>query len=218
MISSASSSGTSTSENPSAISIAPIVAGLDARLAGDRADEVARPDAGRRPAPMNSRTTSPASPLARGRAAPRAGSAAGRRAAWRPRRRRACRRRRTTGISRSSLVAGRRRVRQLHGGRGDVDDVELLRQRFDDDADVIEVAGEQPLAQRRAGQLEPPGAEVRHRRHRGDFDLLLGEVLDRAQQPVLARLGERDRRAARVRRVPCGRCGARRPPATAGTS
>ena len=122
------------------------------------------------------------------------------------------------GSRASVVVAGFGRVRQLHRRRRDVDDVELLRQRLDDHADVVEVAGEEPLAQRRARDVEPPRAQVGHGRHRRDLDLLLGEALDAAQQPVLARLGERDRRAAAARRGRCGRCGARRPPATAGTS
>ena len=41
-------------------------------------------------------------------------------------------------------------------------------------------------------QLEPTGAEVDHRRQRLDGDALLGELLDVAEQAVLARFGESD--------------------------
>ena len=86
-------------------------------------------------------------------------------------------------------------MRELHRRRGDVDDVELVGERLDDDAHVVEVAGEQPLAQRRARDLEAPRAQVGHGRHRRDFDLLLGHRFDAAQQAMLARLDERDRGA-----------------------
>ena len=87
-------------------------------------------------------------------------------------------------------------MRQLDCGRRDVDDVELVRERLDDDARVIEVAGDQALAQRRARDVEPPGAEVGDRRDRRDLDLLLRCGFDGAEQAVLARLGERDGGAA----------------------
>ena len=54
---------------------------------------------------------------------------------------------------------------------------------------------EDRLAQRRARELEPARAQVGHRGHGGDLDLLLRQLLDVAQQAVLARLGERDRDA-----------------------
>ena len=87
------------------------------------------------------------------------------------------------------------RVGLLHRRGGDVHDVELLGERLDDDAELIEVAGEDRLAQRGARQLEPPRAQIGDGRHGGDLDLLLRLLLDVAQQPMLARLGERDRDA-----------------------
>jgi hypothetical protein len=38
-------------------------------------------------------------------------------------------------------------MRHADGRRRDVDKIELSRQRFDDDADVLEVAGDESLAQ-----------------------------------------------------------------------
>ena len=67
-------------------------------------------------------------------------------------------------------VAGDRRVRHRHGGRRDVDDVEFLRQRFDDDPRLIVLAGEQTFAQRGAGEVELPRAKVRDGRHRRHLD------------------------------------------------
>ena len=51
-------------------------------------------------------------------------------------------------------------MRRGRRGRGDVDDVEFLRQRFDDDARVLRRAREQALAQRRAGEIQPPRADL----------------------------------------------------------
>ena len=62
----------------------------------------------------------------------------------------------------------------------------------DDAAERVQSARQDRLAQRRAGQLHPPRAEIGDGRHRLDLDLLLGLMLDVAEQPVLARLGERD--------------------------
>ena len=187
MMSSARLSGTSISEKRSAISIAP----------SDRDSTPASPviaptrSPGRmpacRPAPMNRRTLGPSGPfdLARGGPDGPRPFAPVRPAGARPPvvtrglepaavaaiaailARRAGRGRNFLVVA----VAGHRRVRHLHRRRRDVDDVELLRQRFDDDADVIEVAGEQLLAQRRARQIELPRAHVGDGRHRRDLDL-----------------------------------------------
>jgi hypothetical protein len=55
-------------------------------------------------------------------------------------------------------AARRRLVRELHGGRGDVYHVELLSERFDNNAEAVEVARDQYFSQRGARQLEPPRA------------------------------------------------------------
>ena len=86
-------------------------------------------------------------------------------------------------------------MHELHRRRRDVHRVELLAQRLDDDAVVVEVAGDERLAQGGARQLEPARAQVDDRRHPLDGDLLPRELLDVAQHAVLARLGERDRDA-----------------------
>ena len=83
-------------------------------------------------------------------------------------------------------------MRQLNCGGSDIDDVELVRERLDDYTRVIEVAGQQALAQRRASDLEPPGAEVGDRRDRRNLDLLLRCGFHGTEQAVLARFGERD--------------------------
>ena len=54
---------------------------------------------------------------------------------------------------------------------------------------------DEQLLERRARELEPARAQIVHRRHGLDRDLPLGDLLDVAQQPMLARLGERDRDA-----------------------
>ena len=145
MTSSASASGTSTSENPSLISMAPIDRDSNPDLAGDRADEIAgadaRPPAGadEQPDQIAARPRASMDREAAGRA-PASAVAAARLSL-------------DGGAGRRDLpivaLASRRRVRQLHGRRRDVHDVELVRQGFDDDARVVEVAGDQTLAQRR---------------------------------------------------------------------
>ena len=81
---------------------------------------------------------------------------------------------------------------QLHRRRGDVHHVELVRQRLDDDAVVVELAGRDRLADGGPGDLQPLRLDVEHGGQRRHADLLLGERLDAAEQPVLARLGEGD--------------------------
>ena len=70
----------------------------------------------------------------------------------------------------------------------DVDDVEFRRQRVDDDAGVIVVAGEQPFTERRACEIELPRAQIRDRRHGRDLNLCARERFNRPEQPMLARL------------------------------
>jgi hypothetical protein len=70
-------------------------------------------------------------------------------------------------------LAHRCQVSQLHRRRRDIHDIEFVRQRFDDDAHVVEVALGQPLPQRRRGELEAARPQVRHGRHRRHLDLLL---------------------------------------------
>ncbi len=81
---------------------------------------------------------------------------------------------------------------ELHGRGCHVEDVELRGQRFHHHPHVVQVAGKQPLAQRRACQLEPLRAQIRHGRHGSDLDSLPGDALDAAKQPVLAGLCEGD--------------------------
>jgi hypothetical protein len=45
------------------------------------------------------------------------------------------------------LTPTQRIVRHLHRGRSDVDRIELIRQRFDDDPHVVVIRGHQPLAE-----------------------------------------------------------------------
>ena len=89
-------------------------------------------------------------------------------------------------------VAAQRQMRYFHGGGRHVEQIEFLGQRLDDDPDVVEIAGEQPLVQRRARQLQPLRPQVRDGGKRGDFDFLFGHAFDAAQEAMLARFGESD--------------------------
>ena len=195
MTSSAIVSGTSTSEKPSLISIAPIERDSmpaspvmaptrsPGRMPGAAAGADEQPDhlprsssarriarhAGRAPASADVA----AAPSRMASAAPRPPGSRGRR-----------RRRRPRHAPAATAAAAMSTMSNSFG------------ERFDDDAGVIEVAGEQPLAQRRARDLEPARAQVGDRRDRRDLDLLLRRRFDGAQQAMLARLGERDRGAA----------------------
>ncbi len=82
---------------------------------------------------------------------------------------------------------------QLHGGEGHLHDVEFVGQRLDHDPEVVEVAGEDRLAQGGPRDLQPPGAKIGHCRQPGHLDLLPRGPLDPLQLAVLARLGQRDR-------------------------
>ncbi len=95
------------------------------------------------------------------------------------------------------LVAadGRRLVGELDRGQRDVQRVELVRERVEDDAKRLEIVLQQRLVQRGASELQPASLEIGDGRDGLDHDRLLGEPLDRLQHPVLARLGQRDRRA-----------------------
>ena len=199
-IASASSPGTSTSEKRSAISIAPI------ERAPIPASPVIAPtrSPGRMPAWRPAETwirTVPAGPAPGARTAVRRARRVRRGPG--PRSLRFAGTRAPRGERGGDLfgLAGvsRRRVGELHGRGGHVDDVELLGERLDDDADVVQASGEELLPQGRARDVEPAGTQVRHRRDGGDLDLLLRERLDGPQQPVLARLGERDGGAGAAR-------------------
>ena len=142
IIRSASASGTSTNENLSAISIAP------SERDGTSASPVIAPtrSPGRmpaaRPAPMNSRTLLPS---------PFAGLLCGRSRGLSPGAPRhpprlARRRRRGRRRNLALLVPTERVVRHLHRRRGDVDRIELVRQRFHHDPHVVEIGGDEPLA------------------------------------------------------------------------
>ena len=86
-------------------------------------------------------------------------------------------------------------VSELHRRCGNIDDAELFGKRFDHDANVVQLPGKESLAQGGAGELEPTGTQIGDGRQSGDVDLLLGDRLDTAQQAMLARLGQGDRRA-----------------------
>ena len=85
-------------------------------------------------------------------------------------------------------------MRHLDGRGRDIHEVELVGQRFDDDAGVLEATGNQPLAQRGARDLQPARAKVRDCRDGRHFDLLFGGRFHRPEQAVLARFGQRNRR------------------------
>ena len=100
------------------------------------------------------------------------------------------------GLRRRNLpivsISTGRRVRELHRSRGNVHDVELVRERLDDDPGVVEVAGDQTLAQRRARDLQSACAKVGDRWDRRDLNLLFRSGFHGPKQAVLARLGERN--------------------------
>ncbi len=73
--------------------------------------------------------------------------------------------------------------------------IEIVRERFDDRAHVVEAAGDEPLLQRGARDVEAPCAQRGRRRQRDDLDRLLRQPLDRAQHAPLARIDQRDRHA-----------------------
>src|SRR4051794_1154655 len=84
-------------------------------------------------------------------------------------------------------------VRQLDRGERDLHDVEVVGERLDDDPELVELVLQQALVQGCAGELQPPGAQVRRAGDLLDRDTLSGHPLDRLQHPVLAGLGQRDR-------------------------
>ena len=51
--------------------------------------------------------------------------------------------------------------------------IELVRQRFDHDSHVVEIGGDEPLAERRPRQLQTPGPKVGDGRHLADVQLRL---------------------------------------------
>src|SRR6185312_10688205 len=94
------------------------------------------------------------------------------------------------------FVVAARFVRHLHCGRCNVHHVVVaIGQRFYNSAILIQLIADQNLLQSRARELDTSHAHIGDRWHRRDLDLLLGDVLDVAQKPVLARLGERYRDA-----------------------
>ena len=78
---------------------------------------------------------------------------------------------------------------------GDVDDVELFRERLDHDAEALDAVLQELLAQRGAEHLEPALAEVGDGRDLGKLKSRPGRPLDVAQKTLLARFDERDRDA-----------------------
>ena len=157
MTSFAAGSGTSTSANRWWISIAPMsrpVSPVSPVIAPTRSPGRIPP---RGPAPTNSRAVGPPErpagrPLAAaGRAGPRPAS----RSVAEP------------DLRDLLVVVGRpgRLVRELHRGQRHLHEVELVGQGLDHDAEAVQLVAEQALAQRRPGQVQPPGAQVGHRGH-----------------------------------------------------
>ena len=83
----------------------------------------------------------------------------------------------------------------LHGRCRDIQNVEVLHQRLDDFAHFFQTTFGQLLAQGFLGRLEPALLQVGFCRQVKDLNLLLGERLDKLQEAMLARVGERDRHA-----------------------
>ena len=90
-------------------------------------------------------------------------------------------------------VPCRRLLGQADCREGDVDDVELLCERFDDDAEALDAVLEQLLAQRGAEDFQPALAEIGHGRDLGELEACPGCPLDVAEETLLARFDERDR-------------------------
>ena len=78
------------------------------------------------------------------------------------------------------------------GGRGDVHQFEIMRERLDHGAHVVEPARDQPFLQRGARDVEASRAKRGRRRQRRDLDRLLGQALDRPQHAPLTRIDQRD--------------------------
>ena len=161
---------------------------LNARLVGDRSDEVGGRDPEARPPPIQM-TAAPRFAAQRVGVAPECahgvegerGAAPVRVVDWE---RESPAPRRSSACESACFTAA----------AADVHDVELLGQRLDDARDSRR-ARPRGCVSRSAGarELQPPRAQVGHGGHGGDLDPLLGHPLDVAQQAVLARLGERDR-------------------------
>ena len=83
--------------------------------------------------------------------------------------------------------------RQPNGRCRDVHHIVLFRELLDHGTVSVELSGGQQGRHLVTQLLKLARAQVGHRRHRPDLDLLLGRRLDVAQQAVLARLGQRDR-------------------------
>ena len=149
-----------------------------------RPDQVTRPDAGvpagadeqpRGGAAGHPARTLPAGP-APCRPAPRSLSA----------------RKPTCGISSSSSTAPPASCASLTAASATSMRSNSSAERLDDDPEPVEIVPEQALAERRTGEVEPSGPQVGDRRHLVDGDRRAGDLLDRLQHPVLARLGQRD--------------------------
>ncbi len=85
---------------------------------------------------------------------------------------------------------------EFDGRECDLDDVELLGQRFHHHAVLVEVVGaHQGVAQRGAGEFEPTRAQVGHGGQLAHRNGLACHPLDRLDHAVFAGLGERDRAA-----------------------
>ena len=213
MTASATPSWTSTSEKPSLIWIAPTtLPGTPASLVMAPTRSPGRSPA-RRPPPTNSRTHGPLEPGDRHRAADlrdRPDPVAGSDRAWS----------RATGTPGASAARHRLAPRgggpALSGGENSstssascapAPSIRLTAasamstrsnssvERLDDAAEPVEAVAEERLAQVGAQDLGPSLAQVGDGRQVGDLELGVRRRLDVAQQPVLARLDQRDRHA-----------------------
>ena len=73
--------------------------------------------------------------------------------------------------------ASDRSMSDLHRRGRDIEDVELLGERFHHHTGIVQIAGQNAVAERPAGGFHPLGPEVSYRGHGPDFDLLLGDCL-----------------------------------------
>jgi hypothetical protein len=83
-------------------------------------------------------------------------------------------------------------MRQPHRRRRHVEQVILLGQCLDDDAESIEIAFENRLLERCPSQLQATRTKIVHGGNCFDGDLALGELLDVAKESMLTCLGEGD--------------------------
>ena len=217
---SASASGTSTSEKPSAIWMLPMRSPASPASFAIGADEIAGSHARRSSRaheqagrgllvgePTATRARRPVLRPTLGRRAARAVAPGRLRAASAGRRRplprrapppaRRCRSVRRQARRRQLLLVGLavRRIGEADGGERDVDQVELVGQRLHHGPITIQVVTQDRLAQGRAEHVQAPLAQAGDGRQPADLELRAHRGLDVPQEPMLARLHQRDRGA-----------------------